>query len=176
MQDILDNTKDNVESVRVDPCGTWSIEACRAESILSSDGEDEPIEVISKRETTMHRAQQLTPAASRSSQSREASHATATSATSNKRLASQVIDLTLDDDDEPPPRPHKRVNDFPSPVTPFGNSFGSRNGTLMTSDMYRPFRIPDVPARSSSSSHSSLPPPGSFDTAPYHDSYSYQYD
>lgn len=179
MQDILDNTKDNVESVSVDPGGEWSIEACRAQSIPSdSEDEDEPIEVTSKRETIMHRAQQHTPATSRSSQSREASHANTTTSNTNKRLASQVIDLTLDDDDDPPQRPHKRVNDYSSPVPSFNASFGSlpRNGSLTGSDLYRQFSIPNPPVRSSSSSHSSSHPPlpGTYDNT--YQSYTYQYD
>lgn len=111
------NTSSSVDQVTIEPSGKWSVQAVQPEEQTTpketSFVDDDDL-VIS--ETNFVGARGLvTPNRSTTNfetpvrGSRESS-TMARSATSNKRPAAEVIDLTLSDDDEPPDRPAKRQN------------------------------------------------------------------
>lgn len=105
MQDILDSTPKDVDSVTVDPDGKWSVTTQRSPSAdfgPNSDDDEDIIEIQGLSQATRVNPSSQTPS---SSGVREG---TAVPRSSSKRPISQVIDLTLSDDDEPP-RPAKRA-------------------------------------------------------------------
>jgi E3 SUMO-protein ligase PIAS1 len=125
VQNILSNTSRSVEQVTIEPDGKWSQHSKAASpnnnnsnnhnTSFGSDDE-ELIEIQDSRVTALKMASTPVPSVGSARtppmSSREASaSATSTHAsTSSKRPASQIIDLTLsdDDDDLPVSRPAKR--------------------------------------------------------------------
>lgn len=161
VQDILDKTPKDVESVRVDPDGNWSIESRRAESI-DSDSEDEKPPAIKLEQPKFVTKGPYTPDQRRSSQLTLPTppqpstpiNGTTNGASAGQKRTHELIDLTLSDDDEPPPppRPQKRVNDnsFPPPnpsATQYSGGAGSpyqSNGQLTESHLPLRFHLPSV--------------------------------
>lgn len=103
VQDILDSTPKSVDSVTVDPHGNWSVASQRspsAEPGANTDDDEDIIEIQDSRSTKrVESINIVTPARSRED---------TVPRSSSKRPISQVIDLTLSDDDEPA-RPAKRT-------------------------------------------------------------------
>lgn len=104
MQDILDSTSKDVDSVTVDPDGKWSVITQRSPSAdFGPNSDDEDIIEIQ----ALNQATRVNPSSqSQTPSSSGAREGTAIPRSSSKRPISQVIDLTLSDDDEP--RPAKR--------------------------------------------------------------------
>ena len=106
-----------MEQVTIEPDGRWLLPSAQNEPKNQSqadtsfvDDDDLVIGNVSSRQSTAATPNRSgyhfsTPA---QGSSREGSLMPSRSATSNKRLAAEVIDLTLSDDDEP--RPVKRAN------------------------------------------------------------------
>jgi E3 SUMO-protein ligase PIAS1 len=131
VKDILTNTSSSIEQVTIEPDGSWHVPTPKTEERRSSAsaprdtsfiGDDDlmiaqPNAPSSSRATaTPNRFYGASLGGSSIADSRETSlmpgSATSRSGTSNKRAAPETIDLTLSDDDEPPPahRPAKRQN------------------------------------------------------------------
>jgi E3 SUMO-protein ligase PIAS1 len=124
---ILTETFESIEQVTIEPNGEWAVPGAKKEATpnhAASYLDDDDL-VISEVSRTAGRS---TPAVSMGSTasphlatptsvaSRDTS---AAPRSSNKRLAPEVIDLTLSDDDEPP-RPVKRANTGTGyPTVPF---------------------------------------------------------
>jgi E3 SUMO-protein ligase PIAS1 len=113
--DILKNTPKTVESVTIDAEARWSAAAEASNSPMPDDSDDDDndiVEIPDGRPAPFETLSSMTPV---SSAARDSS-VPAGRSSSSKRPVSQVIDLTLsDDDDDEPARPAKRVNAFPTP-------------------------------------------------------------
>lgn len=135
VKDIISKTSRSVEQVTIEPDGTWSqhskSETPNNNGASFGSDDDELVEIKDSRISALKMAS--TPVPSNSSMrtppmpSREASASVGPPypPTSGKRPISQVIDLTLSDDDDEPPRPPKRQ--FTGYSTPQSMSAG-RNG------------------------------------------------
>lgn len=125
VRDILKNTPRSFDQVTIEPSGAWSTAAKtetpgndRPSVDFDSDDDDELIELREDRVTALKNggsvsaSQPATPAISTPGSSsfyREPSAAPSSiRRPSSKRPASEVVDLTLSDDDEEPVRPVKR--------------------------------------------------------------------
>jgi len=109
VQTILDSTPKSVDSVTVDPDGNWSVATQRSPSAdlgPNSDGGGDDEDVIEIQDSRPVRKLD-TPSQAGTPNNRGNSQDT-THQSSNKRPISQVIDLTLSDDEEP--RSAKRHN------------------------------------------------------------------
>ncbi|KAK2794949.1 SUMO ligase siz1 [Onygenales sp. PD_12] len=145
VDNILRATPSSVDQVTIEPDGVWSKpadadDARNGTGQPPSDDEDDNdlIEIQDDRLVTMKQepmTTSMTLQSTPSARSRELSSVPSASRQStNKRPASQVIDLTLSDDDEEPPRPAKRpyippyppsrYSDFPSRGSLSNTSFG----------------------------------------------------
>ena len=103
MQDILDSTPKDVDSVTVDPDGKWSMTVQRSPSAdFGPNSDDEDIIEIQP----LNQSMRVNPS-SQTPSSSGMGEGTAIPRSSSKRPITQIIDLTLSDDDEPP-RPAKR--------------------------------------------------------------------
>lgn len=143
-----------MQSVTIDADGHWSVAAEASNSPMpeSSDEDDKEIVEISASQNTIVVNGKDTPVATPPAihtLSDMPSSISRIGSTSNKRPASQVIDLTLSDDDEPP-RPVKRTNALATPSSI--NSDVRANGYLsldlssapgFTSASHSPIRTPD---------------------------------
>jgi E3 SUMO-protein ligase PIAS1 len=120
VQNILSNTSRSVEQVTIEPDGRWSQHSKAASpnnnnTSFGSD-DDELIEIKDSRISALKMASTPVPSVGSartppmSSREASASVASTHASTSSKRPASQIIDLTLsdDDDDLPVSRPTKR--------------------------------------------------------------------
>lgn len=114
--DILTNTPKDLEQVTIEPDGKWSTPTPQSETRRQSSQHEASLlddddlilgQVNSRTTSTPIRSgySYNTPA----QDSREAS-SMPRSGTSSKRPAAEVIDLTLSDDEDNPPRPTKRQN------------------------------------------------------------------
>jgi E3 SUMO-protein ligase PIAS1 len=116
VQNILKSTSRSVDQVTIEPDGTWTQHAKAASPANVNAGDDDDlVEIKDSRVTALKQGNTPTPSLSsiRTPQtaSREPSTSRTTSqiSTNGKRPISQVIDLTLsDDDDDNPPRAPKR--------------------------------------------------------------------
>lgn len=144
MKEILDQTPKSLETVTIDPHGSWSIKASSEEADAGcndasgdayDDDDDDDLEISEV--TPIHGGRRLetpkmptpnitTPVSIASSTAQGTPIATSAAprgiaSTSAKRPAAQVIDLTLssdEDDDEPIQRPAKRQNTGTMSSTP----------------------------------------------------------
>jgi E3 SUMO-protein ligase PIAS1 len=100
-----------VEAVTIDPDGKWSMVAEASNSSVpdSSDDEADNTKVVQVMNGRSRRSI-ATPVLSVGPSFRDES-----GRISNKRPISQIIDLTLSEDDNEPPRPSKRHTAFPTP-------------------------------------------------------------
>ncbi|KAF8457149.1 PINIT domain-containing protein [Terfezia claveryi] len=108
VQTILDSTPKNVDSVTVDPDGNWSVASQRSPSAdlgPNSDEEEDVIEIQDSRPVRKFDTPSQVGTPNNRGNSQDTTHRS-----SSKRPISQVIDLTLSDDDDEPPRPAKRHN------------------------------------------------------------------
>jgi E3 SUMO-protein ligase PIAS1 len=115
---ILAQTTDAVEQVTIEPNGEWAVPGAKKEATPNQetsylDDDDIVVSQVTKTggrvSTGPAQAAASTPhlATPTSVASRDTS---AAPRSSKKRPAPEVIDLTLSDDDEEPPRPMKRSN------------------------------------------------------------------
>lgn len=127
VQAILDSTPQSVDSVTVDPDGNWSVASQRSPSAdlgPNSDDDEDVIEIQDSRSVRKFD----TPSQAGTPSNRGNSQDTA-QRSSSKRPISQVIDLTLSDDDDEPPRPAKRNMPFARPQSHNGhNGHNGYNG------------------------------------------------
>lgn len=124
VQAILDSTPKSVDSVIVDPDGNWSVASQRSPSAdlgPNSDNDEDVIEIQDSRPVRKFD----TPSQAGTPNNRGISQDT-TNRSSSKRPISQVIDLTLSDDDDEPSRPAKRHN--ASAQTQSHNGHNGHNG------------------------------------------------
>lgn len=114
VDNILKSTSSTVEKVTVEPNGDW-VEIKADDNGLPSgspaaDDDSDLVEITDGPSAVKKEATPARPHLSTPTQSREQSSISSTTRASNKRPASEVIDLTLSDDDEPPrQRPMYRV-------------------------------------------------------------------
>lgn len=154
VDDILRSTSTETEQVTIEPSGAWSKPSDPAESTSPRNSpaanlDNDLIEITDesfpplKRESEPHHPllNNVTPTPSHEA----SSVSSAQRPSSNKRSASQVIDLTLSDEDEETSRPAKRVA--------YDLSNGLRRTNLPGYHSGTPLRF-----HSSNSSHSSFPP------------------
>lgn len=117
--DIINGTPESVEQATIEPNGKWVLpggarKSTRSESVGLLDDEDfcisdmfaTPVASASTPRGPGARNYLDTPS---NNGSRGSSAVPKPTASSNKRPVSEIIDLTLSDDDEPP-RPAKRAN------------------------------------------------------------------
>ena len=144
MQDILKSTSKNTEEVTIEPDGRWHLGKGAETPVAngnsnsnptpSDDGDsDDMLEIIENPTTQSlkreHQPMALTPSSVRTpplnsrDESRAPSTASGTASRSNKRPASEVIDLTFSDDDDDDQPPVKRQRPSMSSST---NSFRAR--------------------------------------------------
>ncbi|RPB05779.1 hypothetical protein L873DRAFT_1825051 [Choiromyces venosus 120613-1] len=144
--EILNNTAKTVDSVTIDVNGAWSAAAESSgtpmpdtDSEDGGDGRDEVVEISGSRISKLK--VDAAPAASSpiATISREGSASVSRGAISTKRPASQVIDLTISDDEDTV-RPAKRINSFHTPTSlnsdgrgGGGSSSSNGNGNVFTS-------------------------------------------
>ena len=150
MDDILKSTSSNTEQVIIEPDGRWAKsggeESARQSTKLQqsayTNDDDDLVEVRDTRVTSLRHEQKGANSSAQTPplSSREDSIASSVP-TSQKRPASAVIDLTLDDEDETPPSKIKRPSFGPGVDTArpqFGHpiSFGLSRPSL--SSQYNP--------------------------------------
>lgn len=122
-----------MESVTIDVDGRWSVAVEASNSPMPDtddeyDDRDDIIEISDSRVSKI-KGETTPPSVSPIAQSsREASSSIARGSVSSKRPISQVIDLTLSDDDDEPPRPTKRINSFPTPSSMSSDSRSALSG------------------------------------------------
>ncbi|KAI5815972.1 PINIT domain-containing protein [Pyronema omphalodes] len=109
--DILHNTPSTVDSVTIDPEGRWSVASESSKSPIPDDSDDdEPHESAIKREIVdLDDGPSEAIASSTPIHSNSRANSASVQRSSNKRAFSQVIDLTLSDDEEES-QPAKRIN------------------------------------------------------------------
>ena len=162
-QEILNTVPESTDQVTIEPNGKWSWSSDEANDGSPTparngydDSEDDIVDITDltddqpaiKKEARNNDYLHLTPSMS----SREASSAPRASTGSKRK--SEVIDLTLSDDDDEPPRPAKKVAYTCN--TP--------------SSLPDPSRRYQVPAYGNASTHSRPPfPPSAPGSAPRHD-------
>lgn len=153
VDEILQSTSTETEQVTIEPSGAWAKpddpgQSTSPRNSPAANIDNDLIEITDesfpplKREPESQRSlfNNVTPTPSREA----SSVSSAQRPSSNKRPASQVIDLTLSDEDEEPPRPAKRM------------AFDLSNGLRKTN---YPGYHSGTPLRfHSSNSHSPLPP------------------
>ncbi|QSS50314.1 MIZ zinc finger protein [Histoplasma capsulatum var. duboisii H88] len=128
VDNILKSTPPNLDQVTVDPDGKWHIGRDDDNPVLGGNpppptggGEDDLIEIQDSRLATLKEEPSTTPMTLHSTPSVQTgeflfAQSTSRPTPNNKRPASQVIDLTVsDDEDEEPCRPAKRPHIQPSP-------------------------------------------------------------
>ncbi|CUS11220.1 unnamed protein product [Tuber aestivum] len=134
-RDILDNTPKTVDSVTIDVDGAWSVAAESSgtpmpdtDSEDGNGGRDDIIEVSGSRLSRLR--VEATPIAPSpvATVSREGSASVPRSSVSTKRPASQVIDLTLSDDEDAV-RPAKRISSFLTPTSMSSDGRGGGGGS-----------------------------------------------
>ncbi|CCX07272.1 Similar to E3 SUMO-protein ligase pli1; acc. no. O94451 [Pyronema omphalodes CBS 100304] len=110
--DILHNTPSTVDSVTIDPEGKWSAASESSNSPIPDDSDDdEPHKLAIKREIVdLDDGPPEIISSSTPVHSDSRANSASVQRSSNKRAFSQVIDLTLSDDEEETPRPAKRTN------------------------------------------------------------------
>ncbi|CAD0091666.1 unnamed protein product, partial [Aureobasidium vineae] len=161
VQDILQNTSSSVDQVTIEPDGQWkavdhgddanSRQKYQVRAAYDNDSDDDIIEIqdtpkkseiVGKIKTENNSA---TPALAQQTPpvSREAS--TVAPRPSAKRPSAAVIDLTLSDDEDEPPRPAKRTNT-------------SQNTSFNTPASLQDGRFADLANRPSNVVGSGLPP------------------
>lgn len=126
--DILIKTPKSVESVTIDVDGRWSVavEASNSPMPDSEDEYDERDDIIEISDSRVSRIKGETTPSSVSPIARSSRELSSIPrGGSSKRPISHVIDLTLSDDDDDPPRPAKRINSF---LTPSSMSSDGRGG------------------------------------------------
>jgi E3 SUMO-protein ligase PIAS1 len=127
----LENTPKSVESVTIDVDGRWSlaIEASNPPMPDTDDEHDDHDDIIEISDNRVMGIQSdITPSVSPIAQSSREESFIPRGSISSKRPISQVIDLTLsDDDDDEPLRPAKRINSF---LTPSSTNSDSRGGLV----------------------------------------------
>jgi len=167
VQDILQNTSSSVDQVTIEPDGRWkaidhgdennSRQKSQARAAYDNDSDDDIIEIddtpkkpgpadkikAENSSATPALAQQTPPI------SREAS--TAAHRPSAKRPSTAVIDLTLSDDEDEPPRPAKRTHT-------------SQNTSYNTPASLQDSRFADLANRPFNGVGSGLPPMNPGDT------------
>lgn len=149
VQEILDNVPAGTDQVTIEPNGQWSKEKDKGNSRQSNgynyhdpnDSEEDLVEVPDYRVATIKSEAVPTPqslARTPPAMSREASSVPRT----GSKRASEVIDLTLSDDDEPP-RPTKKV------------AYSTPNSL---SDATRQYQVPYLPTHRPDSMRMNPPP------------------
>ncbi|KAA8911106.1 PINIT domain-containing protein [Sphaerosporella brunnea] len=138
-EDILNSTPKNVESVTIDSDGKWSVAVESSNSPVPDDSDDEDfksktqvVDLDDDDDST------LMPSFLTAALHPKEDTVTRGSNGTNKRPASNVIDLTLSDDDEPP-RPTKRHNVLPTPSS-VGSGFSPSDS--VTQNEHSPVRAP----------------------------------
>ncbi|KAF2143038.1 uncharacterized protein K452DRAFT_326218 [Aplosporella prunicola CBS 121167] len=162
VQDILQKTSSSVEKVTIEPDGKWT-PGDRVESQTrngtSDNGagddsdDDDLVEISDYRVANLKQEQSQTPVSGAHTppgSSREQSAAAAPATNSRSKRKSEVIDLTLSDDDEPP-RPAKRQayntpnslpDSAPRPFRPLVMPHPSSAYSRPTAPL-SPFRLPE---------------------------------
>ena len=128
VQDILERTSKSTEQITIEPTGEWSEVKpsendnrgkSQSRAPYDNDSEDDIIEIPDARvdkvktESTPGFAQQTPPLSSREASISGARPSNSTNSSTATKRSSNIIDLTLSDDDEPP-RPAKRQNNSQS--------------------------------------------------------------
>ncbi|KAG9829939.1 hypothetical protein KCU63_g14882, partial [Aureobasidium melanogenum] len=167
VQDILQNTSSSVDQVTIEPDGKWKAvdhgddtnnrQKTQARAAYDNDSDDDIIEIqdTPKKSDTVEKIKtehnSATPALAQQTPpvSREAS--TVAPRPSAKRPSTAVIDLTLSDDEDEPPRPAKRTNT--SQTTSYNTPASLQDG-----------RFADLANRPSNVVGSGLPPMNPGDT------------
>jgi len=137
VQAILDSTPQSVDSVTVDPDGNWSVASQRSPSADLGPNSDDDEDVIEIQDSRPVRKPD-TPSQAGTSSNNTGNSQDITNRSSSKRPISQVIDLTLSDDDDEPPRPAKRHNASQTQSHNGHNGYnGYQRGTLTLPHMGR---------------------------------------
>ncbi|KAG0637707.1 putative SUMO ligase SizA [Tuber brumale] len=134
-RDILNNTPKTVDSVTIDVDGAWSVAAESSgtpmpdtDSEDGNEGRDDIIEVSGSRLSKLRvEATPIAPSPVNTA-SREGSASVPRGSISAKRPVSQVIDLTLSDDEDTV-RPTKRINSFLTPTSMSSDGRGGGSGS-----------------------------------------------
>lgn len=133
--DILKLTPKTVDSVTIDVDGKWSVAAESSNSPFPDDSDDEDckevVQILDSYSSARPRhslaASTITPTPSNG---RQTPSVRPNGGSSTKRPISQVIDLTLsDDEDEAPVRPAKRHSAFPTPSSTHSGYHTSNRST-----------------------------------------------
>jgi E3 SUMO-protein ligase PIAS1 len=161
VQDILQNTSSSIDQVTIEPDGQWKAidhgddtnnrQKSQARAAYDNDSDDDIIEIedTPKKAGTVDKIKtehnSATPALAQQTPpvSREAS--TVVPRPSAKRPSTAVIDLTLSDDEDEPPRPAKRTNT-------------SQNTSYITPASLQDSRFADLANRPFNGVGSGLPP------------------
>ena len=121
MQEILDQVSSHTDQVTIDPNGNWSSGSTstpgskpnRSEEYYDDDSDGDLVEVPDFRVRSIKTEAVPTPRSYVQTPPLSSREASSVPRTGTKRK-SEVIDLTLSDDDEPP-RPAKKVNSYNAP-------------------------------------------------------------
>jgi E3 SUMO-protein ligase PIAS1 len=129
-EDILESTPRTVESVTIDADGQWSVAVEASNSPMPESSDDEgggnvKREIVDLEDGLPERSFPLSLTTPVTPNIREES--VPAGRLSTKRPVSQIIDLTLSDDDEPP-RPTKRNTALPTPSSMGSGPGYSANG------------------------------------------------
>ncbi|KAF2750424.1 hypothetical protein M011DRAFT_474867 [Sporormia fimetaria CBS 119925] len=121
VQEILQNVPKTTDQVKIDPMGKWSFGddasmptpkqsgSTPSHNISQYDSDDDLIDVTNDRVTTIKTEAGNTPVSMSQTPPLSSREASSAPRTGSKRK-SEVIDLTLSDDDEEPVRPTKKVS------------------------------------------------------------------
>jgi E3 SUMO-protein ligase PIAS1 len=135
VQNILRSTSKSVDQVTIEPDGTWTQNAKQASPADMNASDDEDlVEIKDTRVSAIKRGNTPTPSLSSTRSPQTASREPSTSGTtshagtSGKRPISQVIDLTLsdDEDDDQPRAPKRQFNTSAYSMSP--SIFPGRTG------------------------------------------------
>jgi E3 SUMO-protein ligase PIAS1 len=157
VNDILQRTPQSVDQVTIEPDGKWSQNALptspgqtNGSAVQNGDDDDDDIiEIKDIRLASLKSEYTSTPASGPKTPSANSREPSASRSSSNKR---PVIDLTISDDEDEPPRPAKRTmtsNAFPN-MLERRNGYRALNGTSRLNGLS--FHMPSGNSRSNPSS------------------------